>query len=197
MKSFTPILSDDEDKGGLVWTGDTASGQAYTLSTCQTTQQPLAGTISPEGHRLLQPHHQPEAERRQLTVMFCDLVDSTTLSASSTPKSTGTWSVPIKLACTEVIQRYDGHIAQLLGDGLLVYFGYPQAHEDDAQRAVRAGLGYAGCPWSPQYPSATRETYPPRHPCRSAYGTGWCFKRGYRWKEHLVNQSHRSRHLHF
>src|SRR5262249_10167459 len=44
-------------------------------------------------------------------------------------------------ACTEVIQRYEGHIAQLLGDGLLVYFGYPQAHEDDAQRAVRAGLG--------------------------------------------------------
>src|SRR5262249_5282146 len=44
-------------------------------------------------------------------------------------------------ACTEVIRRYDGHIAQLLGDGLLIYFGYPQAHEDDAQRAVRAGLG--------------------------------------------------------
>ena len=43
--------------------------------------------------------------------------------------------------CTEVIQRYDGHIAQLLGDGLLIYFGYPQAHEDDAQRAVRTGLG--------------------------------------------------------
>ena len=44
-------------------------------------------------------------------------------------------------ACSDVIQRYDGHIAQLLGDGLLVYFGYPQAHEDDAQRAVRTGLG--------------------------------------------------------
>src|SRR5262249_7472398 len=44
-------------------------------------------------------------------------------------------------ACTEVIQRFDGHVAQLLGDGLLVYFGYPQAHEDDAQRAVRTGLG--------------------------------------------------------
>jgi class 3 adenylate cyclase len=44
-------------------------------------------------------------------------------------------------ACTEVIRRYDGHIAQLLGDGLLVYFGYPQAHEDDAQRAVRSALG--------------------------------------------------------
>src|SRR5262249_18055185 len=43
--------------------------------------------------------------------------------------------------CTDVIQRYDGHIAQLLGDGLLVYFGYPQAHEDDAQRAIRTGLG--------------------------------------------------------
>src|SRR4029453_6501177 len=48
---------------------------------------------------------------------------------------------PYQQVCTEVIQRYDGHIAQLLGDGLLVYFGYPQAHEDDAQRAVRTGLG--------------------------------------------------------
>src|SRR4029453_1330081 len=48
---------------------------------------------------------------------------------------------PYQQVCTEVIQRYDGHIAQLLGDGLLIYFGYPQAHEDDAQRAVRTGLG--------------------------------------------------------
>ena len=49
--------------------------------------------------------------------------------------------MPTKNVCTDVIQRYEGHIAQLLGDGLLVYFGYPQAHEDDAQRAVRTGLG--------------------------------------------------------
>jgi class 3 adenylate cyclase/predicted ATPase len=68
-------------------------------------------------------------------------VDSTRLSSQLDPED---WRDVVRVyqqVCTEVIQRYDGHIAQLLGDGLLVYFGYPQAHEDDAQRAVRAGLG--------------------------------------------------------
>src|SRR5215831_13856142 len=82
-----------------------------------------------------------EAERRQLTVMFCDLVESTKLSAQLDPEEYREVVRAYQSACTEVIQRYDGHIAQLLGDGLLVYFGYPQAHEDDAQRAVRTGLG--------------------------------------------------------
>src|SRR5262249_4169708 len=83
----------------------------------------------------------PEAERRQLTVMFCDLVDSTKLSSQLDPEEYREVVRAYQRVCTEVIQRYDGHIAQLLGDGLLVYFGYPQAHEDDPQRAVRAGLG--------------------------------------------------------
>ena len=83
----------------------------------------------------------PEAERRQLTVMFCDLVDSTRLSSQLDPEDYRNVVRMYQTACTEVIQRYEGHIAQLLGDGLLVYFGYPAAHEDDAQRAVRAGLG--------------------------------------------------------
>src|SRR5262244_2710384 len=85
--------------------------------------------------------HTPEAERRQLTVMFCDLVDSTRLSSQLDPEEYRDVVRAYQTACTEVIQRYDGHIAQLLGDGLLVYFGYPHAHEDDAQRAVRTGLG--------------------------------------------------------
>src|SRR5262249_23145965 len=72
--------------------------------------------------------------------MFCDLVDSTTLSSQLDPEEYRDVVRAYQSACTEVIQRYDGHIAQLLGDGLLVYFGYPQAHEDDAQRAVRTGL---------------------------------------------------------
>src|SRR4029077_4842426 len=83
----------------------------------------------------------PEAERRQLTVMFCDLVDSTTLSSQLDPED---WREVVRAyqrVCSEVITRFDGHIAQLLGDGLLVYFGYPQAHEDDPHRAVRTGLG--------------------------------------------------------
>jgi class 3 adenylate cyclase len=82
-----------------------------------------------------------DAERRQLTVLFCDLVDSTRLSTQLDPEDYREVVRAYQSACTEVIQRYDGYIAQYLGDGLLVYFGYPLAHEDDAQRAVRAGLG--------------------------------------------------------
>jgi class 3 adenylate cyclase/tetratricopeptide (TPR) repeat protein len=80
------------------------------------------------------------AERRQLTVMFCDLVGSTALSTQLDPEELREVVRVYQETCTEVIRRYDGHIAQHLGDGLLVYFGYPAAHEDDAQRAVRTGL---------------------------------------------------------
>ena len=73
--------------------------------------------------------------------MFCDLVDSTALSSQLDPEDLREVVRAYQTTCAEVIQRFDGHIAQYLGDGLLVYFGYPQAHEDDAQRAVRAGLG--------------------------------------------------------
>jgi class 3 adenylate cyclase len=84
----------------------------------------------------------PEAERRQLTVLFCDLVDSTVMASQLDPED---WREVVRAyqdTCAKVIARYEGHIAQYLGDGLLVYFGYPQAHEDDAQRAVRAGLAW-------------------------------------------------------
>src|SRR4029453_14449427 len=73
--------------------------------------------------------------------MFCDLVDSTTLSGQLDPEEYRDVVRAYQRVCTDVIQRYDGHVAQLLGDGLLVSFGYPHAHEDDAQRAVHAGLG--------------------------------------------------------
>jgi len=86
----------------------------------------------------------PEAERRQLTVMFCDLVGSTALSAQLDPEELREVVGIYQETCTEVVRRYDGYIAQHLGDGLLVYFGYPAAHEDDAVRAVRAGLEIVG-----------------------------------------------------
>src|SRR5262249_37088702 len=86
-------------------------------------------------------HRPPEAERRQLTVLFCDLVDSTALATQLDPEELRAVVRAYQATCAKVIARFDGHIAQYLGDGLLVYFGYPQAHEDDAQRAVRAGLG--------------------------------------------------------
>jgi class 3 adenylate cyclase/DNA-binding winged helix-turn-helix (wHTH) protein/tetratricopeptide (TPR) repeat protein len=83
----------------------------------------------------------PEAERRPLTVLFCDLVDSTRLASRLDPEDFRDVVRAYHQTCTEVIQRFDGYVAQYLGDGLLVYFGYPMAHEDDAQRAVWTGLG--------------------------------------------------------
>ena len=82
----------------------------------------------------------PEAERRQLTVMFCDLVGSTMLSERLDPEELREVVRAYQATCATVIGRFDGYIAQYLGDGLLVYFGYPLAHEDDAARAVRTGL---------------------------------------------------------
>jgi class 3 adenylate cyclase len=81
-----------------------------------------------------------EAERRQLTVMFCDLAGSTELSERLDPEDLREILQAYQKACSEIIGRYEGHVAKYIGDGLLVYFGYPKAHEDDAQRAVRAGL---------------------------------------------------------
>ncbi|MFB9264347.1 adenylate/guanylate cyclase domain-containing protein [Bradyrhizobium erythrophlei] len=81
-----------------------------------------------------------DAERRHLTVMFCDLVGSTALSARLDPEDM--WEVlrAYRAACARVIATYDGVVARFVGDGILAYFGYPRAHEDDAERAVRAGL---------------------------------------------------------
>jgi len=81
------------------------------------------------------------AERRQLTVMFCDLVDSTLLSTLLDPEDHHEVLRTYQAACAKVIARYDGYIAQFLGDGIMAYFGYPKAHEDDAERSVLAGLG--------------------------------------------------------
>ena len=81
------------------------------------------------------------AERRQLTVMFCDLVGSTELSAELDPEDLRDVLRQYQEKTVAVIHRFDGFVAQYLGDGLLMYFGYPSAHEDDAQRAVHAGLG--------------------------------------------------------
>jgi len=84
---------------------------------------------------------QAEAERRQLTVMFCDLVGSTALSARLDPEDLREVIAAYHRAATEVVAGFDGFVAKYMGDGVLVYFGYPRAHEDDAERAVRAGLG--------------------------------------------------------
>src|SRR5215469_14724283 len=83
------------------------------------------------------------AERRQLTVMFCDLVGSTPLSARLDPEELRDELRAYQNAVSGVVARYDGFVAKFMGDGVLAYFGYPRAHEDDAERAVRAGLEIA------------------------------------------------------
>ncbi len=80
------------------------------------------------------------AERRQLTVMFCDLVGSTSLAEQLDPEELRDLMRAYQSACGGAVERFEGHVAQYLGDGLMVYFGWPQAHEDDAERAVRAAL---------------------------------------------------------
>ena len=80
------------------------------------------------------------AERRQLTVMFCDLVGSTALSARLDPEDMREIVSAYHHRCADVIGKSGGFVAKYMGDGVLAYFGYPQAHEDDAERAVRCGL---------------------------------------------------------
>ena len=136
-----PQVVDDAGRG-LHWTGDTATTQVPAPPAPQHEPPPVSQTDHPPqdaaSHTTPRP---PEAERRQLTVLFCDLADSTRLSGQLDPEDLREVVRAYQATCAEVIQRFEGHIAQYLGDGLLVYFGYPQAHEDDAQRAVRTGLG--------------------------------------------------------
>ena len=137
---YSHSVVDDQGRG-LIWTGE-ADTKSASIST-EPAQQEVAQEVQltqAEPPPSTEPPT-PDAERRQLTVMFCDLVDSTKLSSQLDPEDLRDVVREYQQVCSEVIQRYDGHVAQLLGDGLLVYFGYPQAHEDDAQRAVRAGLG--------------------------------------------------------
>src|SRR5205814_6877110 len=102
-----------------------------------TTQPPLQAPLSQDSALR---HQHSAAERRQIIVMFCDLVGSTALSAQLDPEDLREVVGAYQETCAEVLQRHEGYIAQYLGDGLLVYFVYPTAHEDDARRAVRAGL---------------------------------------------------------
>jgi class 3 adenylate cyclase len=102
--------------------------------------------------------------------MFCDLVDSTALSERLDPEELREVVRAYQQASTEMIQRYEGHIAQHLGDGLLVYFGYPAAHEDDAQRAVRTGLEILAAlsPLNAQLPATIKTRLP--HPVQVRIG---------------------------
>jgi len=133
-------LAVDEDGRVLVWTGGASAPPESIISS----PFPQAGAHATPGMPATSPPaqaHTSDAERRQLTVLFCDLVDSTVLASQLDPEDLREVVRAYQAACAKVIARFEGHIAQYLGDGLLVYFGYPLAHEDDAQRAVRTGLG--------------------------------------------------------
>jgi class 3 adenylate cyclase/predicted ATPase len=100
----------------------------------------LAGAAPITPQPVIEPKPQNIAERRQLTVMFCDLVGSTALSARLDPEDLRAIIGAYHRCCAELVERNGGFVAKYMGDGVLAYFGYPQAHEHDAERAVRAGL---------------------------------------------------------
>ena len=130
-------LAVDEDGEVLVWTEEVATPPEPVLTELATQEaqptqaEPPTPTESPT----------PDAERRQLTVMFSDLVGSTPLAERLDPEDLREVVRAYQEVCAKAVSRYDGHIAKYMGDGLMAYFGYPTAHEDDAIRATHAGLG--------------------------------------------------------
>ena len=125
----------DEDGKVLVWIGTSlVSGSTSENQKPETRNEQPVSRPQPLDAR------PTDGERRQLTVMFIDLVGSTTLSQQLDPEDYHARVVAYQAACHHIIARYDGHVAQYLGDGILVYFGYPAAHEEDAVRAARSGL---------------------------------------------------------
>ena len=105
--------------------------------------KPMGEAIAPTPAAVLAPSRTDRAERRRLTVMFCDLVGSTALASRLDPEDLRDVVGAYHRCVAETIGRFDGFVAKYMGDGVLIYFGYPEAHEDDAERAVRAGLALA------------------------------------------------------
>ncbi len=127
----------EEDGDVLVWTGEGTEEDPEKRRPGEAEKK----QTPPSGSRLSTLDARRDAgERRQLTVMFCDLVGSTTLSTQLDPEELREVIRAYRETCAAAISRFGGYLAKYIGDGLLVYFGYPLAHEDDAQRAVRAGL---------------------------------------------------------
>ena len=131
-------LATDEDGRVLVWVGEREQA-----SDQRTSPSPMIFSLP---QRDSQPPTQlsPDADRRQLTVMFCDLVGSTPMSAQLDPEDYRDIMQAYQAMCGQVLARFTGHIARYEGDGILVYFGYPQAQEDAAAQAVRSGLQIIG-----------------------------------------------------
>jgi class 3 adenylate cyclase/predicted ATPase len=129
-------VASDRDGELLVWAPGTRPAQADPSAL----PAPLATARLAERPPVPAARDLPGAERRHLTVMFCDLADSTRLSAQLDPEDMGDVIRAYREAVTEAVHGFDGFIAKFMGDGVLVYFGYPHAQEKDAERAVHAGL---------------------------------------------------------
>src|SRR5919201_823280 len=125
---YAKRLAVDEEGRVLVWTGDAGALPQPTppaSQQCATRMPSLLPRL--EAASAETAPHRPDAERRQITVMFCDVVDSTTLSSQLDPEDYREVIRAYQATCAEVIQPFEGHIAQFRGGGLLVYFSYPQA----------------------------------------------------------------------
>ena len=132
-----------EEGPGLVWTGKGINGEKDKRGNEESEGETAKGgngekEVVSSQLSVLSPRHL--AERRQLTIMFCDVVGSTALSTQLDPEELREVILAYRETCASVIRRFDGYLAKYIGDGLLVYFGYPHAHEDDAPWAVRTAL---------------------------------------------------------
>src|SRR5437867_1326521 len=156
-------LAVDKDGKMLMWVGEGAKEEPENRGIGESEKKET--TSSDARLQTLDPR--PTAgERRQLTVMFCDLVGSTALSAQLDPEDLREVVRAYQATAAEVITRFEGYIAQYLGDGLLVYFGYPVAHEDDAARAIHTGLEIVTAL------DRARSQFPQPVPVRSGIHTG-------------------------
>jgi class 3 adenylate cyclase/predicted ATPase len=134
--SVLPDLTDQDLKDLGVLLGD----RRKLLRAIRDLGSASAAVTAPSAPVETDPSRRDDAERRQLTVMFTDLVGSTALSTKLDPEDMRSVIGVYHKCVAETVARFDGYVAKYMGDGVLVYFGYPQAHEDDAERAVRAGL---------------------------------------------------------
>ena len=116
--------------------GDCGAALSQPTATPQSAQRGAAPTIVAHGKL----REMPEGERRHLTVLFCDLVGSTKIASHLDPEAWREIVGEYHRAATQAIERFGGHVAQYLGDGVMAYFGWPEAHDNDAERAARAGL---------------------------------------------------------
>jgi len=135
---LSELTEDDLEKLGIPLGDRKRLIRAIRATLADSHSAPLANDVAQRPHG--EQPRKPDAERRHLTVMLCDLVGSTALSARLDPEDMRALTDAYHAACAEIVSSYDGFLAEFRGDGILAYFGYPHAHEDDAERTVRAGL---------------------------------------------------------